>query len=159
MLFECLKHCVCLQTEKGSALHEAALFGKTEVVQKLLNAGKNQHKFTNYQSFDYWICNQDDLCECSSGIDVNIVDSKNLTALDTVRDMPSQKSRQIAALIQGTSEADITHITESFSPLVIIFTLVLSLCSSYERPSIRYEPPSSTSTSTSREPESQEKRS
>uniref|UniRef100_A0A673KM97 Ankyrin repeat and sterile alpha motif domain containing 1A n=1 Tax=Sinocyclocheilus rhinocerous TaxID=307959 RepID=A0A673KM97_9TELE len=62
------------QTEKGSALHEAALFGKTEVVQKLLNAG----------------------------IDVNIVDSKSLTALDTVRDMPSQKSRQIAALIQGT---------------------------------------------------------
>uniref|UniRef100_A0A671L9H1 Ankyrin repeat and sterile alpha motif domain containing 1A n=1 Tax=Sinocyclocheilus anshuiensis TaxID=1608454 RepID=A0A671L9H1_9TELE len=60
------------QTEKGSALHEAALFGKTEVVQKLLNAG----------------------------IDVNIVDSKSLTALDTVRDMPSQKSRQIAALIQ-----------------------------------------------------------
>uniref|UniRef100_A0A8C2D8B9 Ankyrin repeat and SAM domain-containing protein 1A-like n=1 Tax=Cyprinus carpio TaxID=7962 RepID=A0A8C2D8B9_CYPCA len=61
------------QTEKGSALHEAALFGKTEVVQKLLNAG----------------------------IDVNIVDSKSLTALDTVRDMPSQKSRQIAALIQA----------------------------------------------------------
>uniref|UniRef100_A0A671LBI0 Ankyrin repeat and sterile alpha motif domain containing 1A n=1 Tax=Sinocyclocheilus anshuiensis TaxID=1608454 RepID=A0A671LBI0_9TELE len=58
------------QTEKGSALHEAALFGKTEVVQKLLNAG----------------------------IDVNIVDSKSLTALDTVRDMPSQKSRQIAVL-------------------------------------------------------------
>ncbi|XP_077060773.1 ankyrin repeat and SAM domain-containing protein 1A isoform X4 [Siphateles boraxobius] len=61
------------QTEKGSALHEAALFGKTEVVQKLLNAG----------------------------IDVNIVDCKNLTALDTVRDMPSQKSRQIASLIQA----------------------------------------------------------
>uniref|UniRef100_A0A9J8C1J3 Ankyrin repeat and sterile alpha motif domain containing 1A n=1 Tax=Cyprinus carpio carpio TaxID=630221 RepID=A0A9J8C1J3_CYPCA len=73
------------QTEKGSALHEAALFGKTEVVQKLLNAG----------------------------IDVNIVDSKSLTALDTVRDMPSQKSRQIAALIQGTSGPDITHISES----------------------------------------------
>ncbi|GAA6089108.1 ankyrin repeat and SAM domain-containing protein 1A-like isoform X1, partial [Tachysurus ichikawai] len=61
------------QTEKGSALHEAALFGKTEVVQKLLNAG----------------------------IDVNIVDSKNRTALDIVKEMPSQKSRQIAALIQG----------------------------------------------------------
>ncbi|XP_052449992.1 ankyrin repeat and SAM domain-containing protein 1A isoform X4 [Carassius gibelio] len=60
-------------TEKGSALHEAALYGKTEVVQKLLNAG----------------------------IDVNIVDGKSLTALDTVRDMPSQKSRQIAALIQA----------------------------------------------------------
>lgn len=28
------------QTEKGSALHEAALFGKTDVVQKLLSAGQ-----------------------------------------------------------------------------------------------------------------------
>uniref|UniRef100_A0A674DEL3 Ankyrin repeat and sterile alpha motif domain containing 1A n=1 Tax=Salmo trutta TaxID=8032 RepID=A0A674DEL3_SALTR len=56
------------ETEKGSALHEAALFGKTDVVQKLLSAGVN----------------------------VNMVDSKGLTALDTVREMPSQKSRQIA---------------------------------------------------------------
>ncbi|XP_048839665.1 ankyrin repeat and SAM domain-containing protein 1A-like isoform X5 [Brienomyrus brachyistius] len=62
-----------LQTEKGSALHEAALFGKTDVVQKLL----------------------------SSGINVNMVDKKALTALDIVKDMPSQKSREIAALIQG----------------------------------------------------------
>ncbi|XP_070695197.1 ankyrin repeat and SAM domain-containing protein 1A isoform X2 [Pempheris klunzingeri] len=61
------------ETEKGSALHEAALFGKTDVVQKLLSAG----------------------------VDVNIVDQKGLTALDTVKDMPSQKSRQIAALILG----------------------------------------------------------
>uniref|UniRef100_A0AAY5EF71 Ankyrin repeat and sterile alpha motif domain containing 1A n=1 Tax=Electrophorus electricus TaxID=8005 RepID=A0AAY5EF71_ELEEL len=60
------------ETEKGSALHEAALFGKTDVVQKLLSAG----------------------------INVNIVDSKNLTALDIAKEMPSQKSRQIAALIQ-----------------------------------------------------------
>lgn len=37
----------------------------------------------------------------SPGIDVNIVDQKGLTALDTVKDMPSQKSRQIAALILG----------------------------------------------------------
>ncbi len=29
------------QTEKGSALHEAALFGKTDVVQKLLSAGQS----------------------------------------------------------------------------------------------------------------------
>ncbi|XP_041084455.1 ankyrin repeat and SAM domain-containing protein 1A-like isoform X7 [Polyodon spathula] len=61
------------QTEKGSALHEAALFGKTDVVQILLAAG----------------------------IDVNIKDSRGLTALDTVREMPSQKSRQTAALIEG----------------------------------------------------------
>uniref|UniRef100_A0A671FRK0 Ankyrin repeat and SAM domain-containing protein 1A n=1 Tax=Rhinolophus ferrumequinum TaxID=59479 RepID=A0A671FRK0_RHIFE len=60
------------QTEKGSALHEAALFGKTDVVQILLAAG----------------------------IDVNIRDNRGLTALDTVRELPSQKSQQIAALIE-----------------------------------------------------------
>ncbi|KAJ8016714.1 hypothetical protein DPEC_G00010190 [Dallia pectoralis] len=61
------------ETEKGSALHEAALFGKTDVVQKLLSAG----------------------------INVNMLDNRGLTALDTVREMPSQKSRQIETLILG----------------------------------------------------------
>ncbi|XP_015416323.1 PREDICTED: ankyrin repeat and SAM domain-containing protein 1A, partial [Myotis davidii] len=60
------------QTEKGSALHEAALFGKTDVVHILLAAG----------------------------IDVNIKDHRGLTALDTVRELPSQKSQHIAALIE-----------------------------------------------------------
>ncbi|KFZ68973.1 Ankyrin repeat and SAM domain-containing protein 1A, partial [Podiceps cristatus] len=60
------------QTEKGSALHEAALFGKTDVVQILLAAG----------------------------IDVSIKDNRGLTALDIVRELPSQKSQHIAALIE-----------------------------------------------------------
>ncbi|XP_018102016.1 ankyrin repeat and SAM domain-containing protein 1A isoform X4 [Xenopus laevis] len=63
------------QTEKGSALHEAALFGKTDVVLMLLN----------------------------SGIDVNITDNKGMTALDIVQELPSQKSKQIAALIKDHS--------------------------------------------------------
>ncbi|XP_048203874.1 ankyrin repeat and SAM domain-containing protein 1A isoform X5 [Perognathus longimembris pacificus] len=62
------------QTEMGSALHEAALFGKTDVVQILLAAG----------------------------IDVNIKDNHGLTALDTVRELPSKKSQQIAALIEAS---------------------------------------------------------
>ncbi|XP_073326172.1 ankyrin repeat and SAM domain-containing protein 1A isoform X4 [Pagrus major] len=61
------------ETERGSALHEAALFGKADVVQKLLSAG----------------------------INVKTLDQKGLTALDTVKDMPSQKSREIVALILG----------------------------------------------------------
>lgn len=41
------------------------------------------------------------------GIDVNIKDNRGLTALDTVRDLPSQKSQQIAALIEGVGH--LTH--------------------------------------------------
>lgn len=36
-----------------------------------------------------------------TGIDVNMVDQKGLSALDVVKEMPSQKSREIAALILG----------------------------------------------------------
>ncbi|XP_053102211.1 ankyrin repeat and SAM domain-containing protein 1A isoform X4 [Hemicordylus capensis] len=65
------------QTEKGSALHEAALFGKTDVVQILL----------------------------ATGIDVSIKDNRGLTALEIVRELPSQKSQQIAALIEDCTTA------------------------------------------------------
>lgn len=61
------------QTEKGSALHEAALFGKMDIVEVLLAAG----------------------------IDVGVKDNRGLNALDIVKELPSQKSQQIAALIQG----------------------------------------------------------
>lgn len=40
-----------LQTEKGSALHEAALFGKTDVVQILLAAGENLSAKIMYQLY------------------------------------------------------------------------------------------------------------
>ncbi|XP_051780586.1 ankyrin repeat and sterile alpha motif domain-containing protein 1B isoform X1 [Erpetoichthys calabaricus] len=60
------------QTEKGSALHEAALFGKMDVVRILLE----------------------------TGIDANIIDGQGRTALDILKEHPSQKSQQIAALIQ-----------------------------------------------------------
>lgn len=41
-------------------------------------------------------------CCAFLGIDVNIRDNRGLTALDTVRELPSQKSQQIAALIEGS---------------------------------------------------------
>ncbi|XP_007892325.2 ankyrin repeat and SAM domain-containing protein 1A isoform X3 [Callorhinchus milii] len=60
------------QTEKGSALHEAALFGKTDVVQILL----------------------------ASAINVDIKEIHGKTALEIVQEHPSQKSKEIATLIQ-----------------------------------------------------------
>uniref|UniRef100_A0A8C5RR33 Ankyrin repeat and sterile alpha motif domain containing 1A n=1 Tax=Laticauda laticaudata TaxID=8630 RepID=A0A8C5RR33_LATLA len=71
------------QTEKGSALHEAALFGKTDVVQILLAAG----------------------------IDVNIKDNRGLTALEIVRELPSQKSQQIAAFIEEKVLPSVSDLT------------------------------------------------
>ncbi|PNI65244.1 ANKS1B isoform 3 [Pan troglodytes] len=64
---------VSCQTEKGSALHEAALFGKVDVVRVLLE----------------------------TGIDANIKDSLGRTVLDILKEHPSQKSLQIATLLQG----------------------------------------------------------
>nr|XP_012324694.1 ankyrin repeat and sterile alpha motif domain-containing protein 1B isoform X14 [Aotus nancymaae] len=63
---------VSCQTEKGSALHEAALFGKVDVVRILLE----------------------------TGIDANIKDSLGRTVLDILKEHPSQKSLQIATLLQ-----------------------------------------------------------
>ncbi|GLD73483.1 ankyrin repeat and sterile alpha motif domain-containing protein 1B isoform X6 [Lates japonicus] len=60
------------ETENGSALHEAALFGKMDVVRLLLD----------------------------SGIDTNLRDSQGRTALEILREHPAPKSQQITALIQ-----------------------------------------------------------
>ncbi|XP_076776080.1 ankyrin repeat and sterile alpha motif domain-containing protein 1B isoform X9 [Arvicanthis niloticus] len=67
---------VSCQTEKGSALHEAALFGKVDVVRVLLE----------------------------TGIDANIKDSLGRTVLDILKEHPSQKSLQIATLLQDYLE-------------------------------------------------------
>uniref|UniRef100_A0A672QIQ6 Ankyrin repeat and sterile alpha motif domain containing 1B n=1 Tax=Sinocyclocheilus grahami TaxID=75366 RepID=A0A672QIQ6_SINGR len=77
------------QTEKGSALHEAALFGKMDVVQLLLD----------------------------SGIDANIRDCQGRSALDILREHPSQKSQQIASLIQDymMSDCDKGNFHEDFA--------------------------------------------
>ncbi|XP_055483837.1 ankyrin repeat and sterile alpha motif domain-containing protein 1B isoform X4 [Psammomys obesus] len=92
---------VSCQTEKGSALHEAALFGKVDVVRVLLE----------------------------TGIDANIKDSLGRTVLDILKEHPSQKSLQIATLLQeyleGTgrpavpeehAQEDTTHETHLSSP-------------------------------------------
>ncbi|XP_029398072.1 ankyrin repeat and sterile alpha motif domain-containing protein 1B isoform X9 [Mus pahari] len=67
---------VSCQTEKGSALHEAALFGKVDVVRVLLE----------------------------TGIDASIKDSLGRTVLDILKEHPSQKSLQIATLLQDYLE-------------------------------------------------------
>uniref|UniRef100_A0A8C0UST8 Ankyrin repeat and sterile alpha motif domain-containing protein 1B n=1 Tax=Cyanistes caeruleus TaxID=156563 RepID=A0A8C0UST8_CYACU len=72
-----------LNSKKGSALHEAALFGKVEVVRILLE----------------------------TGIDTNIKDSLGRTVLDILKEHPSQQSLQIAALLQGKPHS-IIHLLE-----------------------------------------------
>lgn len=54
-----------------------------------------------------------------------MVDQKGLTALDTVKDMPSKKSRQIAALVLG--EPTPTLAEASFDTLAKSVTHLLSL--------------------------------
>uniref|UniRef100_A0A8C5XLW5 Ankyrin repeat and sterile alpha motif domain-containing protein 1B n=1 Tax=Microcebus murinus TaxID=30608 RepID=A0A8C5XLW5_MICMU len=68
---------VSCQTEKGSALHEAALFGKVDVVRVLFE----------------------------TGIAANIKDSLGRTILDILKEHPSQKSLQIATLLQEYLES------------------------------------------------------
>lgn len=65
-----LSHCLmtscsalsfAFQTEKGSALHEAALFGKTDVVQILLAAGERSAVLLSTQHARVGIAAQQDL--------------------------------------------------------------------------------------------------
>lgn len=52
---------------------------------------------------------------------MKIVDQKGLTALDTVKDMPSQKSREIAALILGKGPSLKTESCSGKFPLDFTF--------------------------------------
>ncbi|KAG7266829.1 hypothetical protein CRUP_026247, partial [Coryphaenoides rupestris] len=76
----------------------AALYGRLDVVKLLLSAHPNLLGCNTKKHTPLHLASRNGhLCV----VEVNIVDFKGLTALDTVRDMPSQKSRQIAALMQG----------------------------------------------------------
>lgn len=111
-----------LQTEKGSALHEAALFGKADVVQKLLSAG-SKCLIHAYLTFTFLLLPVPTF-SCLLGIDVNITDLKGLTALDTVKDMPSQKSKEIAALILGKKKKKKNAMFKQISAAKISFYLI-----------------------------------
>lgn len=63
---------VSIQTSKGTALHEAALCGKVDVVRRLLEAG----------------------------IDVSPKNHIGLTALRLVQDLPTPVAKEISSLIQ-----------------------------------------------------------
>ncbi|XP_043092985.1 ankyrin repeat and sterile alpha motif domain-containing protein 1B isoform X7 [Puntigrus tetrazona] len=101
------------QTEKGSALHEAALFGKMDVVQLLLD----------------------------SGIDANIRDCQGRTALDILREHPSQKSQQIASLIHDymMSDCDKVNFHDDFARQRPIPTPRTSIPSPVPSPSLRHK--------------------
>ena len=61
------------QTDNGSALHEAALFGKVEVVRLLLK----------------------------SGIDIDLEDCQKRTVLDLLNDLNTSIAKQTKKLIRG----------------------------------------------------------
>uniref|UniRef100_A0A8C6KXP8 Ankyrin repeat and sterile alpha motif domain containing 1B n=4 Tax=Nothobranchius TaxID=28779 RepID=A0A8C6KXP8_NOTFU len=75
-------------TENGSALHEAALFGKMDVVRLLLD----------------------------SGIEASLRDSRGRTALEILKEHPAPKSQQITALIQEPELTPDMSISSSLCP-------------------------------------------
>nr|AAP37612.1 AIDA-1b [Homo sapiens] len=98
---------VSCQTEKGSALHEAALFGKVDVVRVLLE----------------------------TGIDANIKDSLGRTVLDILKEHPSQKSLQIATLLQEYLEGVGKYATVLEEPVQEDATQETHISSPVESPS------------------------
>lgn len=60
------------------------------------------------------------VCRHWSGIGANVVDQKGLTALDTVKDMPSQKSRELAALILGEDRTRTQNLVAGRFPLFVL---------------------------------------
>lgn len=56
VMTSCSAPSFAFQTEKGSALHEAALFGKTDVVQILLTAGERSAVLLSTQHARVGLC-------------------------------------------------------------------------------------------------------
>lgn len=119
----------------------------------------NLHNFHVFRKDTYLA--HDCYCCRFPGIDVNIVDQKGLTALDIVKDMPSKKSKQIAALILGKDQMSTYR-----APVGIILLFISHetaaiqspVCSrSYDWKTPWYWPSPSTSASTSGEPKPTEK--
>nr|CAB3221815.1 ankyrin repeat and SAM domain-containing protein 1A-like [Phallusia mammillata] len=76
--------------ENGSALHEAALFGKREVVKLLLSRGANPHT----------------------------LDPKNRTAMELVKQLNTQTSREISQLILSFLESGTRNVFDPSAPSI-----------------------------------------
>ncbi len=107
------------QTEAGSALHEASLFCKQDVVRLLLAHGKTWflHVFFGLCYFSWLVCTnrccykyktskhasafQNCLMLCIAGVDPNITDSVNRTVLEVISEHKSHISLEIGQVITG----------------------------------------------------------
>ncbi|TWW70504.1 Caskin-2 [Takifugu flavidus] len=83
-------------TKSGTALHEASLYGKTEVVRLLLDVGPSVWVAFSWRSSGL------SCFSLQAGVDVNIRNTYNQTALDIVNQFTtSHASRDIKQLLRG----------------------------------------------------------
>ena len=75
---------VNLVTPSGSALHEAALFGKVDVVRELIQ----------------------------DGVDLNLLDAQERTVMDILSEHPTKVTKEIALIIRGSSTTHPRRVVE-----------------------------------------------